>query len=710
MISLANPIALYGLLAALTPIIIYIILRRRRTEVPWGASYLLRRTLASKRKSSAWKQYVVLALRSLLLALIAWLICGPFRPRPEPRSLAPAMPPTPVHQVVLLDHSVSMSVKTAVRSRLDRLKTALGAILASQRPGDRTTLVSLVAPRDKLTPAPLAGKLSTAAARSALDGLALREGRLTPAAALARALAALAETPEAHARLYILSDFPPEVIAELPRLEWFRPAADARRIQVVPVGMIDPSNPAPASVAITNATFGADVLIAGVPTTLYADVVNYSDTETTARFQLTVDDLAAHEETAPLQPGQAKRLPFSVTFPAAGVASLELTARPGYLEAASRLSLSVEVKDGLRLWLLADPPDAMNPDALDEAELLRRAMVASGQAEAPLEVTEVALFQLTRPIPDDVDVVVIAGIRVVTEPIREPLRRFLRRGGGLLICMSPAVDIAAYNEAFGGLTPFSLARPAFEEVDPESFLTASLDLPKGAGGLLSEFAASSNGKLDAARIYNYMRLAPGATPAAAPLRLSNGEPLLVHQPVGRGNLFLFTSSFGISWSSFPVNRSFLPFLYRLLNAAARGSGFPRNLAPGQPFVGTWPGAESVALSTPGGDRREVSAQAGSTGAFVVLDGMKERGLYRLAGASGKGSFSVVAPPPEADLRRLDDSQAATLETTVGAPLYGDWPAAVTALGAANNNMPLWPWLLLVALGVYLIECWFVRFL
>src|SRR3954453_11440775 len=105
-----QPTALWGLLAALTPLVIYLILRRRKKEVAWGASYLLRKTLASKRKSSVWKQYVVLAVRTLILALMALLIAQPFRANPPATALVPEPPAEPVHRVLLLDDSLSMTV------------------------------------------------------------------------------------------------------------------------------------------------------------------------------------------------------------------------------------------------------------------------------------------------------------------------------------------------------------------------------------------------------------------------------------------------------------------------------------------------------------------------------------------------------------------------------------------------------------------------
>ena len=50
--TLLHPFALTGLIAAATPVVIYLLLRRRKTEIQWGAGYLLRLALASKKRSS----------------------------------------------------------------------------------------------------------------------------------------------------------------------------------------------------------------------------------------------------------------------------------------------------------------------------------------------------------------------------------------------------------------------------------------------------------------------------------------------------------------------------------------------------------------------------------------------------------------------------------------------------------------------------------
>ena len=142
--TLLHPFALTGLIAAAAPVVIYLLLRRRKTEIQWGAGYLLRLALASKKKSSLWRQIVVLAVRTLILALAAMLIAQPFRPGRKPSLDTPALPDRAVHRVVLFDNSRSMTVADESVTRLDRARRAAGALLRSDRPGDTLDLIALI--------------------------------------------------------------------------------------------------------------------------------------------------------------------------------------------------------------------------------------------------------------------------------------------------------------------------------------------------------------------------------------------------------------------------------------------------------------------------------------------------------------------------------------------------------------------------------------
>ncbi len=693
-----HPGFLWGLLFAATPIIIYILLRRRKQEIPWGASYLLRLTLASRRKSSLWKQYLVLAMRCAILALVALLIAEPFKGANE-ESTVPALPSDPVHRLILVDHSASMSVTDKQGSRKGRMRLVLDALLGSQRHADRTTLIPLISPEDPVVSAE--GRQRPDAIESIVRRFDPREGTLQLRRSLSRTIALLTRTPDAISEVYLLSDFPGELSAELPKIGWFADAAKGMNIRMAAVNMA--VGESPPNIGLLSITLGSDLVVRHIPVTLYATVANYSSEEATARIEINGEGLIAATRLVELLPDEEKRISLDVTFTSGGVQSLTASVSPSRLPSSSSASLSIEVKDSLTIGLLVDAPDPTKADALDEAEFLRRATSAGA---SPLKIEEIELVQLTQDIPDNLDVILLAGPRVITPAVQKPLTRFVRQGGGLVIFMSPMADVTFYNPNLSELLPAKLLAFARDSVSPENFWSAKARVDDQLT-LLTEFTDTHNGEVEAARFYNYRRSGPKEG-AQVLFEFEDGQPLLIHEATGRGHTYLFTSSLGISWSSMPVRRSYIPFMHRLLNMAARGRGFVRNLTAGETFVSRWPDSGAVKMTSPDQRTSDLETVDANSVAFVVATGMQQRGLYTIHKDDATETFTITGNPPEADLRSLKQDDLKKLSELIGSPIYPDWSSAVQALGPSRDSDRLWPWLLLAVLAVYAVEAWFVR--
>jgi len=708
--------ALVWLVVAVAPVVIYLLLRRRKREVPWGASYLLRLTLATRRKASVWKQMVVLAVRVLVLVLAASLVARPYRQNPRPRSLAPRMPERPVHRVVLVDDSLSMSVSVGADSRLNRLRSALGALLLSERPGDTITLIRLVPERPRpgasgrrLLAAPFttfAGRLSRREVREIVSGISLREGVIDLEGPLIAALSRFAATPGAERELYVLSDFPREIGTTLGRLEWFRSSRGG--ICVVPVNMSAAGESLRSSVSVRDVRIGSDLLLAGVPTLVYVDVQNFSDVKATTRLRVELGGQVAAEQVVSLQPDERKRVALPVVFSRAGVEALEVRADGELIVLDAGLARCVEVRHGPAVWLYADEADPREELPMTESEFLVRAIACEPRL---LGLEPIGVRELAMPIPAEVDVVLLAGPRVITPKMGEYLTSFVRRGGGLVVAMSPRVDIAFYNDNLGPLLPAHLIGPARKEVDPQSYDSARQEPADGASELFAEFATDRSGELEEVRFYNHVLLEDADRLEGVVFRLTNGDPLLVHRACGRGHVYLWTSSIGASWSSLAVRQSFIPLIVRMINAAMAGRGFPRNLRPGESFVCEWTGKGTAALVGPDGQQRELQPVRGPEKPFVIASGLAERGLYELRDATRRvGAFAVIGQFAEPDLRTLDDDGQKALAATLGHSIFEDWPAAVRALGPSDSAPELGLVVLLVICALYLFETWFVRYL
>lgn len=147
--SFLNPIiAAVGLGCVALPILIHILLRRRRKPIAFGAMRFLIEAYRQQRRRMRLEQWLLLALRCLLVALVAMAIGKPVFDRAA--ALASSGPRT---VYVLIDDSLASAIRTDASSlesptALDALRaqgiTILDALAPSR--GDRVALISLSGP------------------------------------------------------------------------------------------------------------------------------------------------------------------------------------------------------------------------------------------------------------------------------------------------------------------------------------------------------------------------------------------------------------------------------------------------------------------------------------------------------------------------------------------------------------------------------------
>ncbi|HZK82425.1 MAG TPA: hypothetical protein VFC46_15190, partial [Humisphaera sp.] len=235
----------------------------------------------------------------------------------------------------------------------------------------------------------------------------------------------------------------------------------------------------------------------------------------------------------------------------------------------------------------------------------------------------------------------------------------------------------------------------------------------GAGPLFEEFisqgAEGPQSDLNQARFYNHFRLHDAATATGVVLRLSNGDPLLIGKQIGRGVVYFYASTLGVGWTSLPVRQSYIPLLTRVLSAAVEGRTLPLNLQPGSTVIAPWPAKGAATLTLADQSTKAIDVIDAAAGQFVVLDNLRDAGLYQLSDAAGhRSAFTIAGGGIENDLRSLPNPAKAKLAAALGANVFPDWISAVKSLGPAGGAAPLWPWLLAGILVLYLFETWFVR--
>ena len=117
----ASPWLLLGILLVGLPVLLHLLRRRQHREEPFAANRFLAEAARKNSRRLRFQQWLLLAVRMLLLGLLAFSLARPFLDSPTGRRDRPVT----THHVLVLDASLSMRYHDAETSRFDRSRELL---------------------------------------------------------------------------------------------------------------------------------------------------------------------------------------------------------------------------------------------------------------------------------------------------------------------------------------------------------------------------------------------------------------------------------------------------------------------------------------------------------------------------------------------------------------------------------------------------------
>ena len=140
-LGFANLPLLYGLAAASVPIVIHLLNRRKFREVSWAAMRFLLAALRKNRRRIRIEQWLLLAIRTLVILLVVTAMAKPFL-----EGFGALIAGQRTHRVIVLDASLSMGYTSAESSRFDQAKALAAQLVKDSRRGDAISIILMGAP------------------------------------------------------------------------------------------------------------------------------------------------------------------------------------------------------------------------------------------------------------------------------------------------------------------------------------------------------------------------------------------------------------------------------------------------------------------------------------------------------------------------------------------------------------------------------------
>lgn len=669
----SNPLVLWGLGAAALPILIHLLNRRKYREMPWAAMRFLLAAIKKNQRRVRIEQWLLLAVRTLLVILVVSAMAKPFL---ESLGAVALLPGQRTHWVLAIDGSLSMQTTEGDGTRFDRARSLATQLVKSARPGDGVSLVLLADPPRAIIGAPSFQRDATVQEISQLTGA---HGSLDVPAGFRKVEEVLDASDIARKELVVLTD--------LQATTWnargnagdpnFKRLLDRLAARKVRSTVIDLGGSAGDNHAVTDLQLDPPIVTPNLPAIVRASVRQFGrGAGGEVRARLVVDGRLGPEETVRLQPGQDQAIAFPYRFPAAGEHTVEVMVDPDQLKLDDRRRLVVPIRDSVRVLLVdGDPrPEELKSETAFLAAALgpdeEAAGGANGVAQAPVSPLALETINEAQLAGRDLapyDAVVLANIARFTRAEAAALEAYLAQGGGLVVFGGDRVAADNYNQLLyadgKGLLPAAIGPavgdPARRE-RPFEFDPLGYKHP-----IVSLFAGEAPGvqaSLTGVKTARYFRLqVPKGSPAQVAIAFSSGDPAVVEKPYARGRVLLVATSADAEWSSWPLHQSFPPVMEQLVLAAASGRAAERTVAVGQPLVQAFPAAAAgagVAVKRPAGEPSTTRLEPAGPVSLLRFDATDLSGLYQAQVGPPVDQtlgFAANPTPAESDPTKLDAS-------------------------------------------------------
>ena len=648
-----NPAVLFGLLAISLPVAIHLLSKPRLKTVRWAANRLLLRSVQKNRRRVQAEDIILLILRCLLVALLVLLFA---RPAFLTDAAGPQVGGEASTAVILLDDSESMGQSDGVQTRFDEAKSMIDGILSKFAPGSSSALF-LVSDRVKaVIPKPTQ---DFAILRRSLAQTSLTDRGTDLYPGLKQAVDLLKSSTGGHREIFVLTD---SQVGAWNQLAQIRQLQEANKKEIamhfITVGAKGEDN-----LAVSGLQMIGTVAAVNQPLRCAIQVSNWGkSTVQSVPVKLAADGDAPQDEAMidQIEPGASKVVNLFVRFRDPGYHSITASIPGDRLPADNQRSVALLVLEQIRTLIIEG---TTNPDpSARDGFFLRHALVPVRPDQADqyyLKTTVGQVNELDSSTLNQYELIFLSNVAQLTPLGAQNLQKYVEAGGALIVFPGPTTDINFYNSdpSLSALLPAKLG-PAREASPDKKFLGwQSKDYQHPVTALWNDPESGSLGTVRAAKYFPLTLKGDDKSSAQIVVKYANGEPAVVEQAVGKGRVFLFSSTATTAWSSLPIHPAFVPLLMRIVAYSTSGSGGKLDLAPGQPFafeIDSEYAGKELSVQRPDDKKHRIvgRVEPGERSALLRYADTEVSGPYQLFvgdDVKPKVVFAVQADPAESNL-------------------------------------------------------------
>jgi hypothetical protein len=689
-LTFLNAAFLFAAFAALLPLIIHMISRRRVETVEFSSLRFLKELERRKIRRVRIRQILLLVIRSLIILAVALALARPTLSGPLARGAGHAK----TSVAIVLDQSASMSREGGGGSLLDAAVSVARSITGLLDEGDQAFLVTAGTPVHSLIPS---GTFSTAALAQALDAIRPGPGATDYAGAVSIAVDDLTGARNLNREIYVIGDMQATGWSPAPGADAV-PVADELSAANVRTYVI------PVSGQVGNAGVAAVTLrrrYGGAPGTfsIVAEVGDYGRTSLEIPVRLFIDGVQTGQAGADIEPGGSAGTSFTATLDESAWHAGRAEIPPDVLASDNERFFVVPPARGTEVLIVR----AEGSGPRDDAYYLEHALNPGGKG-GRIRPVVIGASALAGQEQGRFPVVILADAGRLGSADAAWLTRHVEGGDGLLVVLGSHTDIRGWNErAIPGSALLTLREPV-DRPDGVRLAPAGQGHPLLDGlvygeRLIDDLSVRRTFRVDGGDVETVLEL-PGVGPALVIGRAAPGE----------GEVAVLLTGIDPEWSDLPRSGLLVPLSQRLVERLSGSFAGATSVTVGRDLSVPVDPASSgaVDVSFPDGTRSLAELRSAPR-ATATVTSAAETGIYRFTRNGREIALGAVNPDPrESDLVPAD---RATIEGRL-APLASTF---IDASGSIENEIlrarrgrELWRVFVYIALALLALEMFIAR--
>jgi len=695
-----TPWLLLGALGIGLPILAHLLNRYQVKRTDWAAMQFLNRSVRVRSRQIRLRDILLLLLRCLAVLALAFAISKPVMK--EADGLASRLGEPRAGVIIALDASCSMQHSDGAVTRfargLDKIETIAGEI----HPGDPVCLVLLGAEHRVV--------VRNMAFDPERFGEILRAQQATPGSldvdSVPRRLKELADGMNAPQKeIYIVTDMRAQDWKE--PSAWLRGAFEdlgrSAGVFVVPI------QGGPDNLAITNLELVSGVLRKGTIARYRATVRNCGISPVSnVRVKGTVNNINVDTKIIDAIAAGASEtvslfVPFRNPGPVRVVAELDTDA---LLADNSRRTVAI-VRDRVSVLCVEGSTDGAKKAGVLIAAALRARGNGAGQED--FTVQSAPWVSLPDQALDSFDVVILADVPDIAPDQAKRFEEYVRQGNGLIWFAGDSMKPAIWNER-AALEGTRLLPALIEQ-------TVKTSDAMGVGGALDPvmpdhpvcrpLGSLPEDLLSEARFMKLLQVKPSATSVTVLSLAGSGAPVLIEHAIGRGHVFMFTTSAGPAWNNMAVTPVFPMVLQQMVTyLTAREFEKPRTV--GDSLALSYvdqPDASDAVFDTPSGQAITVPVRQYRNQYMALLDHAGQDGFYmaRVSVREPGAPVAVNVDTRESNVRCLSASETVSSFEGTGVMVAHSDPDLLSAIEQTRKGRSFWPIFMLAGLMLLVVE-------